>query len=343
MTRAGLILMSLTILMVSCGREKSSATPQGNAMYYWRTAFKLSDEKKNFLTDNNIKALYVKFFDIVSRNGTLRPDATLQFDEPFPGGLEIVPTIFIAPRALGQAKIPDDLAEMIISRADSMMIKNGYPKATEIEIDFDWTASNREMYFNLLSEIRQQLHAQGRRLSTTIRLHQLSHPTPPVDYGVLMVYNTGEMQSPRETNSILSTASVEPYLGKLRNYGLPLVTALPIYSWDLLFRNDEFMLIARGLTHTDTAAFTPMGGNLYRAKKYMAVPASSSGAKPGERILPGDILRHESVETGLLDSIVNSLHQIKPQLLNRVILYHLDQKSIECYNEKELKKIFGHR
>lgn len=334
--------MAFTILLVSCSGDKPSATPQGNAMYYWRTAFKLSDAEKNFLTDNNIKALYVKFFDIVSRNGELCPDATLQFDERFPAGVEIVPTIFIAPRALTQAKIPEDLAEMIISRADSMMVKNGYQKAAEIEIDFDWTASNREMYFNLLSEIRQRLHAQDRRLSTTIRLHQLSHPTPPVDYGVLMVYNTGMMQSPTETNSILSTASVEPYLRKLRTYDLPLVTALPIYSWDLLFRNDEFMLIARGLDHTDTTAFTPMGGNRYRAKKYMAVPASSSGAKPGERILPGDILRHESIETDLLDTIVNSIHQIKPQFLNRVILYHLDQKSIGKYNEKELKKIFAH-
>ena len=69
------------------------------------------------------------------------------------------------------------------------------------------------------------------KLSTTIRLHQLSMPAPPVDYGVLMVYNTGDPQNFAERNPILDIRDVQPYMRYLPDYPLPLAAAYPVYSW----------------------------------------------------------------------------------------------------------------
>lgn len=184
------------------------------------------------------------------------------------------------------------------------------------------------------------LQAQNRRLSVTIRLHQLSQPAPPADYGSLMVYNIGRFSSPEETNSILSTKALRPYLRYLKDYDLPLATALPVYSWDLLFRNDHFLAIARGVDCNDTALFTPVGANRYAARHYMPLPSSSSGPDPGMRILPGDIIRHEQISTALLDTVVTEIDHVRPGALGRIILYHLDQQSLSKYTDNEINQLY---
>ena len=68
-------------------------------------------------------------------------------------------------------------------------------------------------------------------MSTTIRLHQLSMPVPPVDYGVLMIYNTGNPDKWEERNPILDYRDVYPYLNRLDKYPLPLAAAYPVFHW----------------------------------------------------------------------------------------------------------------
>jgi hypothetical protein len=54
---------------------------------------------------------------------------------------------------------------------------------------------------------------------------------PPVDYGVLMVYNTGSPAKWKERNPILDIRDVAPYLNRLDDYPLPLAAAYPVYLW----------------------------------------------------------------------------------------------------------------
>lgn len=312
-------------------------------MYYWRTNFQLSETESQFLLTNNIKTLYIRFFDVIAENGSVRPDATLLFSEPFPKGVEIIPTVFIDTHVFSQAEIPDDFAEKIISRIDSMMVKNGYDTPKEIQIDFDWTQSNREAYFKVLEEMAAKLHSANRHLSTTIRLHQLSQSPPPADYGVLMVYNVGNFSSPDESNSILSIEAVKPYLGYLESYSLPLATALPIFSWNLLFRKDKFLLIARGLNPNDTTLFEPLGNNQYRAFKYAAIPGSTGGGRLGERLYPNDIIRFEKAEYETLNSVESLIAGVRPSAVKRIILYHLDENAIKNYKSDELENLFSIR
>ena len=56
-------------------------------------------------------------------------------------------------------------------------------------------------------------------------------PAPPVDYGVLMVYNTGDPRNFMERNPILDYRDVYPYLDRLDKYPLPLAAAYPVYQW----------------------------------------------------------------------------------------------------------------
>ena len=74
------------------------------------------------------------------------------------------------------------------------------------------------------------------QLSTTIRLHQLSMTPPPTDYGVLMIYNTGNPENYMERNPILDIRDVSPYLKHLNDYPLPLSTAYPVFSWLRIIR-----------------------------------------------------------------------------------------------------------
>ena len=98
----------------------------------------------------------------------------------------------------------------------------------EIQIDCDYTINSLPTYYQFLKEVKE---AWGQQLSTTIRLHQLSMKAPPVDYGVLMLYNTGDPRKWTERNPILDIRDVSPFLKHLDDYPLPLAAAYPVFSW----------------------------------------------------------------------------------------------------------------
>ena len=90
-----------------------------------------------------------------------------------------------------------------------------------------------KVYYDFLREVRGVWRDEcgGGTLSTTIRLHQLAMEAPPADYGVLMIYNTGDPQKFMERNPILDIRDVAPYTNRLDGYPLPLAAAYPVYQW----------------------------------------------------------------------------------------------------------------
>lgn len=326
--------------MGACSREPDGL-PEGNAIYYWRTSLRLNESELRFLKHHDIRTVYTRFFDVVEDNGRLRPESTLIFTDRMPGNIEIVPVVFIDSRALRSDSLASGLAPLLLARVDSMMSKNGDSPTREVQIDFDWTKSNAKRYFSLLSELADSLHAKGRLLSATIRLHQLAMKAPPADYGALMVYNIGNFKNPDEENSIISTRRLREYIGYLSDYPLPLRGALPLYGWDLLFRNNKFVAIVRGVDLSDTTAFRPIGANRFAVGKYMPMPVGASGASPGSRILPGDIIRHEQPSAATLDSVARMLGSRRSDIRRRTILYHLDRQTIEAFCDEEIEKIYS--
>jgi hypothetical protein len=62
-----------------------------------------------------------------------------------------------------------------------------------------------------------------------------------------MLYNTGDIDTPDETNSIFKPEDAKKYLkGAPASYPLPLDVALPAFSWTLVFRDGELWKILPG-------------------------------------------------------------------------------------------------
>ena len=172
--------------------------------------------------------MYCRYFDVVMNDdGTEpKPNATISFSEILPADIEIIPTVYITEDCMHQKHA--GLAEKIVKRIQQMNETNDISEVREIQIDCDYTSKSRSTYYDFLKEVRQ---AWGKTVSTTIRLHQLSMATPTADYGVLMIYNTGDPRKWEDRNPILDYRDVYPYLEHLDNYQLPLAAAYPVYLW----------------------------------------------------------------------------------------------------------------
>ena len=223
----------LGLLMISCGKQRyqDESLEQSNGVYYWRTDLHLDSTERAFLKQHHINKVYCRYFDVVmSDDGTEpKPNATIAFTDTLPAGIELIPTVYITEDCMH--KPHKDLAEKLVKRIMQMNETNHIGNVHEIQIDCDYTSKSRATYYQFLEQVRHHLSPTSYQLSTTIRLHQLSMPVPPVDYGVLMVYNTGDPRKWQERNPILDYRDVYPYLNKLAQYQLPLAAAYPVYQW----------------------------------------------------------------------------------------------------------------
>ena len=219
--------------MISCGKQRyqDESLEQSNGVYYWRTDLHLDSTERAFLKQHHINKVYCRYFDVVmSDDGTEpKPNATIAFTDTLPAGIELIPTVYITEDCMH--KPHKDLAEKLVKRIMQMNETNHIGNVHEIQIDCDYTSKSRATYYQFLEQVCHHLSPTSYHLSTTIRLHQLSMPVPPVDYGVLMVYNTGDPRKWQERNPILDYRDVYPYLNKLAQYQLPLAAAYPVYQW----------------------------------------------------------------------------------------------------------------
>ena len=225
--RCAWLLLSLCLFIIGC--DKRDSLPDENSTYYWRTEWRLDSVETSFLSQYHIDKVYCRYFDIVMRDSVPMPNATIRFADQVPQDLEIIPTIYITEKCMHHHH--DGLALRMVERILQINQTNDVSGVKEIQIDCDYTARSRKVYYDFLSEVRAEAKKHGLRLSTTIRLHQLSMPQPPADYGVLMLYNTGDPQKFQERNPILDIRDVQPYLRYLSAYPLPLAAAYPVFRW----------------------------------------------------------------------------------------------------------------
>ena len=234
----------LTILLLAACNQQPVEMAEQNAVYYWRTELRLDSMEQAFLRQHHINKVYCRYFDVVMQDGEPMPNATISFRDTLPEDIEIVPTIFITEDCM-HAPHPE-LAEKIVKRILQMNETHDIRNVHEIQIDCDYTERSRQTYYDFLTAVANScvpsvasdqrssasfftLHSS--LLSATIRLHQLAMPAPPVDYGVLMIYNTGDPQLFMEKNPILDIRDVQPYLRYLADYPLPMAAAYPVFQW----------------------------------------------------------------------------------------------------------------
>ena len=227
----------LGLLTVGCSEQERKMLPEGNAVYYWRTDLRLDSTERAFLRQYHINKVYCRYFDVVMKeSGEPKPNATITFSDTLPDSIEIIPTVYITEDCMHRQH--KGLAEKIVKRILQMNETNDIKNVREIQIDCDYTSKSRKTYYAFLEEIDRlwnlgspRKNLGKPRLSTTIRLHQLSMPAPPVDYGALMIYNTGDPNKWEERNPILDYRDVYPYLERLDKYPLPLAAAYPVFHW----------------------------------------------------------------------------------------------------------------
>ena len=228
------IWMSLLLCLLMTGCSERQELTECNAVYFWRTDLRLDSTEWAFLQRYHINKVYCRYFDVVidEEGAEPKPNATLAFSCTLPDSIELIPTIYITEDCMHQKYA--GLAEKIVKRIRQMNETNDIKHVSEIQIDCDYTSKSRKNYYQFLEEVKE---AWGQTLSTTIRLHQLSMEAPPVDYGVLMIYNTGDPRKWEERNPILDIRDVQPYLKRLDSYPLPLAAAYPVYQWVRTIRN----------------------------------------------------------------------------------------------------------
>lgn len=233
-----LVMLAATVIMGCRNHESPGYELQGdeNSVYYWRTELRFDSTERAFLDRHDVKRVFCRYFDVVMRDGEPMPNATISFPDSLPSGVELVPTVYITEDCMH--KPHPGLAAKLLSRVRQMNETNDLPPFRELQIDCDYTARSRQVYYDFLSEIDSALHhlpltlhPSPFTLSATIRLHQLQMKAPPVDYGVLMLYNTGDPRRFMERNPVLDLRDVKPYLRHLSNYPLPLAAAYPVYRW----------------------------------------------------------------------------------------------------------------
>lgn len=327
-------ILFFLLILFGCSQKKKIEVQR--SFYYWKSVFQLSPLEHAVLDSFSVQKLYVKFFDVEwnSQANAAFPISQIQFKDSLSTAINIVPTVFITNETLQyiNGREIDTLAQKIIRLIKNISIANALRLFPEIQIDCDWTAGTKEKYFQLLKLIRKQPFLDRKKISATIRLHQLKFVRqtgiPPVDRGLLMCYNMGDLYNPQIKNSILDTDELEKYIGSLKKYPLKLDIALPIFDWYVWFRNKRF----KGLIRTGN-----IDGKFSKEKKIIFKKDSSIKGYSFEK---GDWLRYEFCDIKSIEEAASLIREKLPYNNLTVVLYHLDDSNLSKYSTHEMEDIF---
>ncbi|MFM6926186.1 MAG: hypothetical protein ACKOU7_11840 [Ferruginibacter sp.] len=351
-----LTLLHLCFLFSCKEKEHRQVSP---SFYYWKTTLNLSDTEKQELESLHVKTIYLKFFDVDWNEvyKTPEPVAKLQAANipadplgKLSGSIRVIPTVFITNECIQKLDSADagtlaiQICELIkfTRNSNQWLYHSSFADTSEIQIDCDWTASTKNKYFGLLTVLKEHIHKDdgGRkyRLSCTIRLHQVKFVSktgiPPVDRGLLMCYNMGNLKDPATKNSIIETEELKKYTGNLSGYPLPLDVAFPLFDWKVLYRNNVYTGLIQDLPYEAlNSSCCSKNGNRYQVLKDTLLQ--------GYDLRKGDMIRDEQSD---IKEVLAAAKEIGKHLKNtplRVSLYHLDSVILSKYSTHELENIYN--
>ncbi|ACU57814.1 hypothetical protein [Chitinophaga pinensis] len=350
-----LLLLLVFLVLNAC---TSKRTPPEHAFYYWKSDYTLiydrypsSDPQDSLRRTFGASHVYLHLFDVDWSENLSMPIPKAAFRGIYEVSQFIrdgyTPVVFITNRtfermldsscALLARRVADKINQLssnIKHTHDSVVPQE--KQRPEIQIDCDWTAGTKDKYFHFLKEIRQLF--PDYTLSATIRLYPYKYPDktgiPPVDRGMLMCYNLGNIKDVSTINSIFDVNTLKQYLSG-DDYPLPLDIAFPVFGWYAWFRGNEF----KGIVHDgpefieDTSSFAAIDKQRYRIKTDTVLGENYYRA--------GDILRMEYPDTATLQTAITLVEEKIPDY-KRIAFYHWHQSSIMTY-EKVIKTAFAGR
>lgn len=332
------------LLLIGC--QKVQKMPVNRAFYYWKSNFQLSTPEKKLLLDTlHISKLYIKYFDVIWNEAEQKavPVADLNYKTaPIElASIEFIPTVFIRNDVFLNVTDTvqlDSLASRVLRKIDQKNNTNGLKTPAEIQLDCDWSLKTKQAYFYFL----QKLQAKNAAIfySATIRLHQLKYPkqtgVPPVQKGMLMVYNMSDVAKAATKNSILDLKITKTYVANAKNYAIPLDVALPIFQWSALFRGQKLVGLFNNYTERncrDTPFLHPTTGNWWQVSKDTVI--ATTYWRRGDRL---------RVEGGTIEEIRGIHPLIEPFLkANKstvVSLFYCDSLLFSHHTSENLENIF---
>lgn len=332
-------LFFLIAATFSCNEINNERKPE-RSFYYWKSVFNLTNFEINRLDSLGVQTIYLKFFDVdweVTSNRAI-PVAKLQVpNRQLLEKYQIIPTVFITNETIQKL----DTSQTVLLAGDIYRLimdickTNHLVTVHEIQIDCDWSVSSAKKYFALLKIIKQ---LSNKNISATIRLHQIKFLTksgvPPVDRGLLMCYNMGNLKNPASNNSIIESAELKKYTTDLSTYPLPLDVALPLFDWKVLFRNNIYSGI---LENMPEETFT----NSFSIKNNGRTEILKDTLLGGYYLKKGDLLRTEESEISEVLATAREVNKHLKNTLGRVSLYHLDSITLIKYTTHELESIYN--
>lgn len=331
-------LMSV-LLLTTCQLPKDYTV--NRSFYFWRQSFNLYTTETTALQWLDINTVYLKFFDVKwdEHEGAI-PVATTYLSTQLPDTIATIPTVYITNEVFQKldAQASADLADKVRLKITDMLAKIKHSPIPEIQLDCDWTQSTKEKYFHFLETFKSKI-AGNIQVSATIRLHQIKYfkktGVPPVDKGLLMYYNMGNVKQLDSPNSILDNEIGAQYISKNSSYPLPLDVALPIFEWGVLFSGKEFKGILNGMNEATLAKegiFKPFKKNVYQAQRDRTLR--------GTYIRKGDFLRLENSPFEELQKATTICRQILNTDTLNVSFFHLEASLINQLGHEKLQSLY---
>ena len=326
--------MLLFFLLISCNENNKPVI----SFYYWKTIFKLSETEKEVIRENNVRKIYIRYFDIDlhPKNESPIPLSPIRFQEKM-NGFDIVPVIYIKNKVMLKPNLDiDDLVRKSVGLVNEINFKNKI-NCKLIQIDCDWTLSSKDNYLKFIAIFKK---LSKKKLSATIRLHQVKYfkktKIPNVDSGVLMYYNMGKIAAD-SLNSIYDKKIAERYLKSLKKYPLRLDFALPIYSWSVHIRNKRVIGLRSKLSVLSLKKdvnFEQISPVFFKVKH--------SNYKNGTFYEENDLLKTEVVSSEGLIQMANELEEnlVKPP--KEIIFYDLDEFNLKNYEKNIFKQVVSY-
>lgn len=312
------------------------------AFYYWKTKLNLDEEEKKYLEALKVKKIYLRFFDIDwdKEQKKALPVAVLKVKKNLLYSYQIIPTIFITQRTLNALHLTE--LDSVVTNTTHLIFdlatQLGISKIDEIQLDTDWTAANRDKFFQVCQLMKKRLQLKKIALSSTIRLAQLIYTKengiPPVDKGVLMFYNIGNLYAPEAPNSILNISDAVSYLKNKINYPLQLDVALPLFAWTVVYRRNKLVAL---LPSADFNKASSLG--LVQTSQPNQYLVTQSRYLNGVYLYKNDLLKKEEMTPELLFKIKELLEKNLKNPPQNIIFFHLDSSFFEKFSIQDLKKL----
>ncbi|MGN7811533.1 hypothetical protein [Flavobacterium sp. 22076] len=221
-----------------------------------------------------------------------------------------------------------------VRSAESAKLKVAFK---EILIDCDWTEKSQKNYFYLLKQIKSQLPSS--KIAATIRLWQYKYASkagiPPVDKGLLMCYNITKPDDLQTKNSIATSEELAQYITH-GDYKLKLDIALPLYSWAVAFRGNQFKGILSDYAQLikDTSKVKKTSDTKYVLQDDVLV---------GQTYLRnGDEIRIEKISDSELDKMISIIkNKIQIDNQTKVTFFSFDKKYINDYGTENISNYYA--